>query len=289
MKLFPSDSKTNQIPKELFCEICGSLLASVGIYSFALQAAFPMTGFSGISALFYYLFQIPVGTFTLLLNIPVACLCYKLLGKRFFLRSVRCLFFFSLALDLIAPHLPVYRGERLLAAICTGVFCGLGYAIIYMSGASTGGMDFITMSIKAKKPHLPLGRILFISDAIIVLLGGLILQDIDGIIYGILTSYLSSLVIDKFMYGMDAGKLALIVTEQGDFICQVIDQSAHRGCTVLAAYGGYSKSKKQVVMCACNHKQMYPLKNAVKNADPNSFFIILESNEVIGEGFKTKL
>ncbi|MCX4267371.1 MAG: YitT family protein [Lachnospiraceae bacterium] len=286
MTTFPSIS-ARQIQKELFPEICGSLLAAIGIHSFALQAAFPMTGFSGIAALFYYLFQIPVGTVILLLNIPVACFCYKLLGKSFFFRSVRCLFFSSLTLDLIAPYFPVYTGDRFLAAICTGVFCGLGYAVIYMSGASTGGMDFITMSVKTKHPHLPLGKIIFLSDTIIVLLGGLILNDIDGIIYGIITSYLSSLVIDKLMYGMDAGKLALIVTEKGDDICQVIDQSSERGCTILTAYGGYSKSEKQVIMCACNNKQMYPLKNAVKNADPASFFIILESNEVIGEGFKT--
>jgi len=274
------------IIKELLFEISGSLLAAFGIHNFALQAAFPMTGFSGIAALFYYLFQIPVGTVIILMNIPVALLCFRLLGKRFFFRSVRCLVFSSLALDLVVPLLPIYTGDRLLAAICTGVFCGFGYAIIYISGASTGGMDFITMSVKVKNPHLPLGKIILVSDTIIVLLGGIILRDIDGIIYGIIVSYLSSLVIDKLMYGMDAGKLALIVTDKGDFISEVIDQISERGCTILMAYGGYSKSDKQVVMCACNNKQMYPLKNAVKKADPNSFFIILESNEVIGEGFK---
>lgn len=273
--------------KELLFEITGSLLTAFGIYNFALQAAFPMTGFSGIAALFYYLFEIPVGTVIILMNIPVAFLCFKLLGKRFFFRSIRCLLFSSFALDLIAPLFPVYTGDRLLAAVCTGVICGLGYAVIYMSGTSTGGMDFITMSVKVKKPHLPLGKIIFFSDAVIVLLGGIILRDVDGIIYGIIVSYLSSLVIDKLMYGMDAGKLALIVTEKGDLISQVIDRISERGCTILMAYGGYSKSDKQVVMCACNNKQMYPLKNAVKEADPDSFFIILESNEVIGEGFKT--
>ena len=287
MITFSSNSTAKLLRKELLPEICGSLLAAFGFYSFALCAGFPMTGFSGISALFYYFFQIPVGTFNLLLNIPVACFCYKFLGKHFFFRSIRCLLFSSLALDLAAPYFPVYTGERLLAAICTGVFCGLGFSIIYMSGASTGGMDFITMSIKFKHPHLPLGKIIFISDTILILLGGFLLQDIDGIIYGIITSYLSSFVIDKFMYGMDTGKLALIVTEQGDQICQTIDQISERGCTILTAYGGYSKLEKQMVICACNNKQMYPLKNAVKKTDPNCFFIILESNEVIGEGFKT--
>lgn len=276
-----------KIFKEVSFEISGSLLSAFGIYNFALQAAFPMTGFSGIAALFYYLFRIPVGTINILINIPAALLCFRLLGKRFFFRSIRCLMFFSLALDFIAPLFPVYTGERLLSAICTGVLCGLGDAVIYMSGASTGGMDFITMPVKAKMPHLPLGKIIFVSDACIVLLSGMILKDIDGVIYGIMISYLSSLVIDKLMYGLDAGKLALIVTEKGNLISKVIEQSSERGSTILTAYGGYSKSDKQVVMCACNKKQMYPLKNAVKAADPDSFFIILESNEVIGEGFKT--
>lgn len=276
-----------KIFKEVSFEISGSLLSAFGIYNFALQAAFPMTGFSGIAALFYYLFRIPVGTINILINIPAALLCFRLLGKRFFFRSIRCLMFFSLALDFIAPLFPVYTGERLLSAICTGVLCGLGDAVIYMSGASTGGMDFITMPVKTKMPHLPLGKIIFVSDACIVLLSGMILKDIDGVIYGIMISYLSSLVIDKLMYGLDAGKLALIVTEKGNLISKVIEQSSERGSTILTAYGGYSKSDKQVVMCACNKKQMYPLKNAVKAADPDSFFIILESNEVIGEGFKT--
>ena len=39
-------------------------------------------------------------------------------------------------------------------------------------------------------------------------------------------------------------------------------------------------------MCACDNKQMYPIQNAVKEADPKAFIIILESNEVLGEGFK---
>lgn len=268
-------------------ELAGCFLAAVGIYNFALPAAFPMTGFSGIALLFYYLFGIPVGTVTLLLNIPVALLCYHMLGKRFLLRSIRCLLFFTFFIDYIAPQLPLYTGDRLLAALCTGVIAGLGYAIIYMSGSSTGGMDFITMSVRAFRPHLSLGKIILVSDVIIVLLGGMILQDVDGILYGIIVSYLFSLLIDKFLYGMDSGKLALIVTGNASSVSKAIHDGLGRGCTILRAYGGYSKEEKQVVMCACSRKQMYPLKRKIKEADPDSFFIILESNEVLGEGFKS--
>ena len=72
----------------------------------------------------------------------------------------------------------------MLAAICTGIFSGFGYAMIFMNNSSTGGMDFITVSIKVKRPHLTLGRIVFITDAIIVAVGGYIFKDVDGTIYG---------------------------------------------------------------------------------------------------------
>ena len=149
----------------LCMEILGSFLIAVGIYNFALPAGFPMTGFSGIAIILHRLFALPVGSMTIVLNIPVALFCCRLLGKTFFLRSFRCMLISSVMMDAAAPLLPLYQGSRLLAAISTGVLGGIGYALIYMQGSSTGGMDFITMSIKSFKPHVPLGRIVFAADA----------------------------------------------------------------------------------------------------------------------------
>jgi uncharacterized membrane-anchored protein YitT (DUF2179 family) len=192
----------------------------------------------------------------------------------------------SVMIDYVAPLFPVYEGSRLLAALCTGVIAGFGYAIIYMQNSSTGGADFIIMAVKAIKPYLSLGKISFAIDVVIVLIGGILFQDIDGIIYGMIVNYLFALVIDKLMYGINSGKMALIVTTKGKMICDVIDESCNRGSTILNAQGGYKGEDKQVVMCACSDKEMYLVQNAVKAADPEAFTIILESNEVHGEGFE---
>ena len=271
--------------KQILTEIVGSIFVAAAIYNFALNANFPMTGFSGISIILYRLFHLPIGLSTIMLNIPVTLLCYKLLGKRFLFSSIRCMLISSIFMDYLAPLFPVYTGSRLLAALCTGVIGGIGYAMIYMVNSSTGGMDFITMSIKAINPHIPLGKIVFAADTAIVLTGGIIFQDIDGIIYGMIVSFLFSTVIDKMMYGINAGKLTLIVTDHGKMICDVIDQCCQRGSTILEGQGGFQGNKKQVVMCACSNKEMYQVQSAVKEADPGSFLIILESNEVHGEGF----
>ena len=140
----------------------------------------------------------------------------------------------------------------------------MGYALIYMRNSSTGGADFIMMSIKAKKPHLSLGKIVFIMDALIIAAGAFIYKEVDGIIYGMIVTYLLSFVVDKVMYGIDAGKLTMIVTEKGDEVAQAIDNISGRGSTLLRGVGSYSKEEKQVVMCACNNKQMYAIRQAAK-------------------------
>ena len=277
---------TKENLSEIAVELLGSFLIAIGIYNFAVNASFPMTGFSGISIILYRLFHLPIGLTTIFLNIPVAILCYRLLGRGFFLRSLRCMIISSLMIDYLAPLLPVYEGSRLLAAICTGVFAGFGYAIIYMKNSSTGGSDFIIMAVKALKPYISLGKIAFLSDVGIILVGGIIFKDVDGIIYGMIVNYLFAIVVDKVMYGIDAGKLALIVTDQGTEVTETIEACCQRGSTILKGMGGYRQDEKQVVMCACNNKQMYSVQQAVKEVDPKSFIIILESNEVLGEGFK---
>lgn len=117
-------------------------------------------------------------------------------------------------------------------------------------------------------------------------MGGILFRDIDGIIYGMVVNFIFAVAVDKLMYGINSGKLALIVTDHGSKICEVIDNCCQRGTTILNALGGYNKDEKQVVMCACSNKEMFQVQQAVKEADPASFLIVLESNEVHGEGFK---
>lgn len=275
-----------EVSIDILTEIVGSFLVALALYNFALMAEFPMTGFSGISMILYRLFGLPIGFTTVILNVPVALLCYKLLGKEFFFRSIRCMIISSIMIDYVALLLPVYHGERLLAAICTGVLGGLGYAMIYMRNSSTGGSDFIIMAVKAVRPHLSLGKIAFLSDVGIVLAGGFIFKDMDGIVYGMIINYIFAIVVDKVMYGINSGKVALIVSDSGTEIAEQIDQYCGRGSTLLDARGGYKQDRRDVVMCACSTKQMYLVEKAVKKTDPDAFLIIMESNEVLGEGFE---
>ena len=273
--------------KDTLFEVLGSILIAVSIYNFAVPAGFPMTGFSGIALIIYRLTGYQIGILTILLNIPVALLCYKLIGRNFFFKSLRCMLISSLFTDYLAPLFPLYDGNRILAAICTGVLGGIGYGIIYLRNSSTGGSDFIIMAIKSKLPHIKLGSIIFATDMIVIITGGIIFGDFDGVILGLIVNYMYAIIADRLMYGINAGKFAMIITKHGTQVSEMIDSACARGSTIVPAMGSYTKESKDVVLCACSTKDMIYVEQAVKEADPSAFTIILESNEVLGEGFRS--
>ena len=270
----------------LLLEAVGCFISALGIYSFAVAAGVPVTGVTGICAILYRLFGLPIGIATIVLNIPIVLFSYKKLGRAFFLRSLFCMVMFAVYTDTILTHLPVYQGDRLLATICGGVIGGIGDALIYMQNASTGGLDFVTMAIKVKHPHLPFGNLTFAAALAVIVLNGVVFHDVDSVIYGLLFNYLVAAVINKVMFGFASSMLALIVTDNGKAACEEIDRVADRGSTILHGQGGYNGDPKDVVLCACSNKQLYEIEQAMKQLDPRCFIIMLQSNEVHGEGFR---
>jgi len=272
---------------DLLADCLGSFLIAIGVYNFAAASEFPVTGVSGLALVFYYYWKLPIGIMTMCLNIPIILICGRILGIKFMLKSLKTMLISTFFMDVVAPLFPIYRGELMLSCICMGLFAGIGYALIYMRNTSTGGTDFITMTIRALNPHLSLGKIIVVMDCSVLLLCGLLMGgNVDKIIYGLIGTYIMSIVVDKVMYGLDAGKLTLIVTEHGHAVAEKIDTLADRGSTLLKGIGSYSKFDKHVVMCACSSKQTSMVQQAVREVDSKAFLIIMEASQVRGNGFK---
>ena len=276
-----------RISIDVLVDIIGGILLTIATYSFAVPADFPMTGVSGVALIFYQSFGLPVGALTVILNIPIIICCYKTLGKQFYIKSLRSTLITSAVMDILGPQLPLYQGDLILAAICTGVLLGIGYAIIFMRGSSTGGFDFIMMAIKYYRPHLSLGKIGFALDAMVILIGAVTIGNgMDSVIYGLVLNYLYSTVLDRLISGTSSGKLTLIISDHPREIVDEIDKLVDRGSTLLKAIGGYTGEEKEVVMCASSSKEMYAIRKRVHEIDERAFVIVVESNEVIGEGFR---
>ena len=126
----------------------------------------------------------------------------------------------------------------------------------------------------------------FAAALAVILANGLVFHDVDSIIYGLIFNFLSSYIINRMMFGFNACMMALIVTSDGPAVCRMIGEKVDRGSTILKGYGGYSQDGRDVVLCACSSKQLYIINRETKRIDPGSFIVMLQANEVEGEGFK---
>lgn len=267
-------------------DIAGSILYAAGIYTFAGNAGFAPGGVSGLALILNHLLGLPVGIVTLLFNIPLVVISYKTVGRRLLVRSARTMVVSSLFLDVIFPLIPMYSGSRLMAAMCSGVFMGAGMALFYIRGSSSGGIDFLALTIKKKKPHMTIGVITLLIDLAVILLGWPVFGDVDAVLYGVAATGVSTVVIDKILYGSGAGTLAVIITGRGKEVAAKIGEQAKRGVTALPASGAYTGQPRDVLLCACSKAEAYLVKSAVLDVDDRAFLMFTETSEVFGEGFR---
>ena len=280
------ETKAGRLWGDFIYNIAGSILYAAGIYTFAGNAGFAPGGVSGLALIMDYLWGLPVGTVTLLLNIPLVIISYRAVGRRLLIKSAVTMVISSLFLDLVFPLFPMYSGDRLIASVCSGAFLGAGMALFYIRGSSSGGIDFLAFAIKKKKPHMTIGVITMLIDLVVILLGWPVFGDVDAVLYGVLATFVSTIVIDRILYGAGAAKLAIIITDKGKETAEQISVRAGRGVTSLRAVGAYTRTDREVLLCACTKAEAYLVKSAVQEADAKAFFMFVETSEVFGEGFR---
>lgn len=278
-------SKAKNIFLDIMYDIIGSFFYAVGVYTFAKKANFAPGGLTGLAIIINYLWKLPIGVMTIVLNIPLILISSRILGKSFILKTIKSMVICTVFLDIIFPRFPAYSGSDFMAAVYSGIFIGMGMAFFYMRGSSSGGTDFITLSLKARRPFLSIGTVTMIIDLVIILLGWPVFKNIDAVLYGLTSTLLMSLVIDKIMYGMGAGTLIIIITDKGQEIAQRIGEMIGRGSTELKARGTYTNENRDVLLCACSKSQAFMVRSAAQVIDRACFVMVTETNEVFGEGF----
>lgn len=280
--------KIKEIAMDLICDVAGAVLYALGIYTFAKTGDFAPGGLSGLSLIINHLCGIPIGIMTLILNIPFVLLSFRIIGKGFLMRTARSMILCTICLDVIFPQFPPYTGSPFMAALFSGLCIGAGLSLFYMRGSSSGGTDFLIMSVKALRPHFSIGTVTIVIDFVVIMLGWPVFGSVDSVLYGLVAVFATSIVVDKIMNGIGSGTLTIIITTHGQIVADRIGEVIGRGSTAIQARGTYTNEGKEVLMCACSSAQGYIVRRTVHEADPDAFVMMTETSEVFGEGFLEK-
>lgn len=265
--------------------IVGSSLFAAGFAFFLQPNDMSSGGISGLALVAVELLGFgSVGLYTVLINLPLFLLGGKKIGKRFFFGSILGMLLSSGLIDWLAAW-PVPTVEPLLGVLYGGVICGVGLGIVFVCGTSTGGSDILVRLLKLKYRNVPIGQISMCFDALVVVLTGLVFQDLNKALYTGVTAVLCGKMVDAVVYRFDYSKVVLVISPEYEAIAREIGIQLDRGATFLHGEGSYSHAQTKVVLAAVKRQQITELKELVMNIDPNAFLIVQEAHQVLGDGF----
>ncbi|WP_040228373.1 YitT family protein [Bhargavaea cecembensis] len=272
--------------KNIMMILVGAAIFSFGLVHFNIQNELAEGGFTGLTLILLFVFNLDPAVMNLVLNIPMFFIGWKLLGRKPFVYTV----IGTVAVSIFLKVFTIYQFEvglqndMFLVALFAGIFIGIGLGIIFRYGGTTGGVDIIAR-LANKYAGWSMGRTMFMFDAGVILLSWATYLTTPRMMYTLVAVFLGARVIDFVQEGAYSGRGAWIISEWQDEIAERITEEMDRGVTVLKGYGHYTKSPREVIYCVVGKNEIVKLKNIINSIDPHAFVSVTDVKDVMGEGF----
>ncbi len=273
-----------RIIKEIIYIIFGSFFVALGLNMFLVPLQLSSGGIGTLGTIFLYLFKVPLSVTNLILNAVLFVLGYKFIGKGVVFKTVLGILFLSLFLE-ITSYFPTFSEDLLFCTVCGGILDGIGVGLVVKVDGSTGGSDFAGVIIKRFLPHLPVATVILVINCAIIMVSAIVFKSYMVAFYSIVALYVSSKFTDAIMNIGCEVKTLYIISDKYLEIEEIIIDKFGRGVTEIYSKGAFTKKEKKILLCAVKPKEAPKLIKEIKNIDKNAFVIILDSHEVLGEGF----
>lgn len=248
-----------------------------------------MGGVSGISALLFYAFGFPPGISIWVLNVTMLIIACKALTKQFIIRTIIGVSIMSVFVGVLQPLFQAYpiitAGEdKFMHVILGGAMAGGGLGLVFSHNGSTGGTD-ILIALLNKYFSLSFGRAMQFIDITIISSSYLLFHSTETIVYGIAFTLIASYVCDYVVNGSRQTVQFIIISKDYEKIADQINQSAHRGVTVVEGKGWYSKKEVDTLIVLARKYESQEIFHYIKNIDPHAMVSQTFCHGVFGEGF----
>lgn len=278
--------KWKELGLDALFDFAGAFLQAIGIWCFIEPSHVAPGGVSGIALMLNHLFSLPIGTMSLLFNIPLLLASWFLLDREMTLKTIRTVIWMSVVQDFVsASGIWQYEGDRLIACAFGGIFAGVGMALIFMRNSTTGGGDILAKLLQRLRPYMQTGYAIMLVDFVVVGASILVFGEIEAAMYGIISIVCTTQAMDTILYGMNRGSMITVHSEKNEEIAQEIMQTLDRGTTFYKSIGGYSGKEGLTLTCAVDRKQFHLVKEIIDRHDPKAFIIVSPTKETYGEGF----
>jgi len=277
--------KLSKLAFNLLRILLGTFMAAASFRYLTYPNSIVSGGITGISQILNLLLDTPVGMTVIVFNIPLFILAWKKLGRSFVLISLFTMLANSLFIDLLELYPFHITSDPLLAAVYGGLMNGTGWGLVYITGATGGGIDIPARLIRRKYPHINFSMIQLCINAIIIVTFAVVFKKFESSMYTIICMFISAKVVDTVAYGPVNARLCYIISGKNAELEEAIFSHLGHGVTRLHGEGAWSKQEREVIMCVIRRQQIAELRKLVQSIDPQAFTIISDARGVYGKGF----
>ena len=256
---------------------------------FVFPNQFAPSGINGICTIIQHVFGISVGSLSLLINVPLAALCYFKCSKPIALRSMVYVVTFSLGL-IILDHVDLSMfaystpngTSKILGPLVAGVIHGFDCSILARASAYSGGTDFISALIHEKDPNRSVYGLTFIMNVFIAITSYFVFgYQMEPVILCILYSFSASTLVERRMKsGREAVRFE-IITDYPREISDEIIRKVHHTTTLIPAKGMYAGRETNLLICVVNKTQVSQVARIIRKY-PYTFAVMDPVSEVMG-------
>ncbi len=272
--------------RDLVFIVMGSIFLGLGLVLFLIPNKIVIGGVAGISIVLHYLIRTPTGLTMLIINLPLLLTGLKYQGKTFLFRTLIAMVLVSFFTDLfsINLHFPPLTHNLMLATLYGGLLIGVGLGFIFKGDASAGGGTILAKVI-SQKSRFKTGQVLFVLDLVVISFAAVAFKNVELALWGFITIFISSQLLDLILTGKPFAKTAYILTEQANTIGKHLFQELGRSATVIPAQSFDNRSAREIMLVVVDPGQILRLRDIVSAADPSAFIIIMDTREIYGKGF----
>ncbi len=173
----------------------------------------------------------------------------------------------------------------ILATVLGGTLVGVGSALPFLGGGSTGGSDIIPLIICKFFKKLPASKMIFITDASIVILGMFAVGNLVISLLGVVAAFVCAIMVDKIFVGESSAFIAQIVSDKYDEINRAIIRQMNRTTTIFKAEGGYTGIERKMIMVTFSVRQYAIFTTIISSIDKNAFVTLHRAHEIAGDGW----
>ena len=266
----------------------GLILLSLGVYFFKIPNGFVTGGVTGIGTILAPFTPISAGMWIWILNIALLVVGFMFLGKKTGAKTIYCSMAYSLLTVLLEKLCPIsapLTNEPLLELVYAMLLTSIGSALIFNSGASSGGTDIVALILK-KYTNVNVGSALLITDFIVAASSFFVFGVVSGL-FSMLGLFAKAFLVDSVIESLNTFKYFIVITSKRDEISHYVMDALHHGVSVNTVVGEYTKKERTMIHTVCRRMEAIRLRNKIKEIDPDSFIIITTSSEIIGRGFRS--